>query len=325
MAEMSPLYLYYGEERFLIDQDLQRFRRYFSSGAAGAFDVREYDGRKASLAEIIDDAETPPFFAEKRLMIVDHAPWFKGDAEAAAPLAEYMESPADFTCLILVADEVDKRRKLFKAAGVKGKVRACEKLSRWDMAKYVGEAFKKQGKRIDPAAADLLLQLLPGDLAIVHGEIEKIITYLGEEKTAAADIVLRLVAKSQEATNFQLSDALGERDMGRLLPILREVLDNLSRDKQMALHGYIVNFFRLLLRAKGLKEKGREVSGKTLGIHDFRARKAAQAAEQYRMEELLQGLTLLLEMDYKVKSGQAVFEEIFYFTVLRIAAGPAPV
>ncbi len=319
MAEIKPLYLFYGAERFLIERDLKFFRRHFS--ADGGFGVQEMDGGKVSLAAVVDAARTPPFFAERALVIVDHAPWFKEESKDSAALLDYIENPADFTCLVFVADEVDKRRKLFKAMLANGKARAYEPPNRWEMARYVRELFQKQGKRIDNAGMDLLLSLLPEELAVVHSEAEKIITYLGADSAADAATVLRLVAKSQEATNFQLSDALGSRDLKTLTPILKEVISQLPRDKEMALHGYIANYLRLLLRAREMMAKGKAVNGKSLGVHDFRAKKAAEAAAHYTEAELIQGLRRLSDVDFRLKSGQATFGEDFFTALLAFAKG----
>lgn len=318
MSEIKPVYLFYGEERFLVEKDLAFFRRHFSA-SGDTFAIRDYDGHTAALADVLDDAETPPFFAPRQLLIVDHAPWFKGDAGDTGDLARYLDAPAEFTCLVFVADEVDKRRKLFKAVSANGKVRAYARLSRWELVKYVRDLCRRQGKRIGGAEAELLLHLLPEDLATVHGEVEKLITYLGDDEEISEDMILRLVAKSQAANNFQLSDALGERDLARLLPVLRDVLSHLARDKQMALHGYLVNFLRLLLRARALREQGQPVTGKSLGVHDFRAKKLAEAARHYEIGELTRGLSLLLDLDYKVKSGQVGFAEGLFETLTGIA------
>ena len=73
-----------------------------------------YEGKGMDINEIIGIADTMPFFAERRLVLIEDSGWFKGGA-GGEEMSAYMEHIPDTTCLVFVETEVDKRSKLFKA------------------------------------------------------------------------------------------------------------------------------------------------------------------------------------------------------------------
>ena len=76
--------------------------------------------RVLSYLEIIGLADTMPFFAEKRLILMEDSGFFKGGA-GADELTEYMGGIPESTCLVFVESEVDKRSRLYKAVkGISG-------------------------------------------------------------------------------------------------------------------------------------------------------------------------------------------------------------
>ena len=76
-----------------------------------------YEGKGVEIREVIDLAETLPFFAERRLIVFENTGLFKS---SGADLAEYIKTMPETTYFIFVEEEVDKRSKLYKA--VKAKV-----------------------------------------------------------------------------------------------------------------------------------------------------------------------------------------------------------
>ena len=76
--DIQPIYLFYGEEKFLLYKDVAFFRDYFAKEGVTA---EEFDGGKVSLSAVIASAAEMPLFGGTRLIIVDHAPWFSQKAK----------------------------------------------------------------------------------------------------------------------------------------------------------------------------------------------------------------------------------------------------
>ena len=105
-------YLLFGDEAFLKKSYKNRLKEAVTGG--DTMNYNYYEGKGINVPEILGMADTMPFFAEKRLILVEDSGFFKGGGEAES-LAEYLPNVPDTTCLLFVETEVDKRSKLYKA------------------------------------------------------------------------------------------------------------------------------------------------------------------------------------------------------------------
>ena len=113
MNKIKRAYLLYGEERYLIRQYRDKIKNALvSSDDTMNFSV--YEGADINQKEIIDLAETLPFFADRRLILIEDSGIFKKGGE---DLAEYLPTAPETTCFVFVENEVDKRSKIYKALG----------------------------------------------------------------------------------------------------------------------------------------------------------------------------------------------------------------
>ena len=117
-----------------------------------------YEGKDTNPKEVIDLSETLPFFADRRVILIENSGFFKGSCEE---LAEYMPQVPDTTLFLFVEEEVDKRSKMYKAVKKDGKIvefatQTEELLTRWILSR-----LKKEGKNITGSVMQLFLKLLP--------------------------------------------------------------------------------------------------------------------------------------------------------------------
>ncbi len=315
--EIKPIYLFYGEEKFLLKKDVAFFRDYFAKKGVTA---EEFDGSKDSLAAIIGAAAEVPLFGGKRLLIVDHAPWFGKDGGDAGDLLAYADAPNEDTCLVFIADRADKRLKTVKAIEKVGKVRQYETKKSYELPDYVRKYLRAQGKTISPRGLDLLLLLCSEDLGSISSELDKLILYVDERQRIEEADVAKIVSKTAEATSFLLSDAIGLRQKDKVKEYAEEILANTKPGEYALLFGYLVNYFRLLIRVKDLigAGSGEKAIAKELGIHEFRVKKAAVAQKEYSMEQLFTAMERMLDCDYKVKSGRWDYKDGLFITLLQI-------
>ena len=79
--EFKNIYLLTGEEEYL----KQQYKRRLQSALVPEDDTVNlncYEGKNISVQELIDQGETMPFFAERRLLLAEESGFFKG---ACAP------------------------------------------------------------------------------------------------------------------------------------------------------------------------------------------------------------------------------------------------
>ena len=111
--EFKKVYLLYGEERYLIKQYRDKLKKALIS-PDDTMNYSSFEGEDLNVKEIIDLAETLPFFADKRVILVEGSKLFKKGGDE---LGEYLADLPETTYFIFVEEEVDKRSKLFKAVG----------------------------------------------------------------------------------------------------------------------------------------------------------------------------------------------------------------
>lgn len=116
-GKFEQVYLLYGEEGYLKKQYKKRFIKAMIP-EGDTMNYAHYEGKNIPVKEVIDLAETMPFFAEKRLIVFENTGFFK--TAAGAELADYIKEMPETTYFIFVEEEVDKRNKLYKAVNTKG-------------------------------------------------------------------------------------------------------------------------------------------------------------------------------------------------------------
>ena len=115
---IKSCYLIYGEENYLKRQNRDKLKKALVP-EGDTMNFSSYEGKGVNGAEIIDLAETLPFFSERRVILLENTGFFKNSApeELVTYLAEIPES----TCLIFVEEETDKRSKMYKAVSKIGR------------------------------------------------------------------------------------------------------------------------------------------------------------------------------------------------------------
>ena len=84
----------------------------YTSQEGDTMNFTAFRGKDVNSGEVIDLAETMPFFADRRVILIEDSGLFKKGGEQ---LADYMKEPASSVCILFIESEVDKRSRLFKA------------------------------------------------------------------------------------------------------------------------------------------------------------------------------------------------------------------
>ena len=104
-----------------------------------------YEGKGISTAEVIDLAETMPFFAERRLIVIENSGFFKN---AAPELADYLKNLPETAYFLFVESEVDKRGKMYKAVKEKGRIVELSRQDEKTILYWIAGNVKKEGMKI---------------------------------------------------------------------------------------------------------------------------------------------------------------------------------
>jgi DNA polymerase-3 subunit delta len=167
---------------------------------------------------------------------------------------------AEENCLVLTAEAVDRRKKLFKTIASVGKILSFTKVKgearqQQALQEMADEVLKRAGKRLSPGAWSALGQKTGFDLRESIGAIGKLISYAGDKTQIEAEDVEAVVGRTKEDTIFDLTGALSARNLVFALRMLHELLDQ-GLHPQMIMT-MIVREIRFLFQAKLLIASGR--------------------------------------------------------------------
>ena len=168
-GQFKQVYLLYGEESYLKKQYKDRLSKAMLP-EGDTMNYAYYEGKGTDVRQVIDLAETLPFFAPRRLIVMEDTGFFKG---ASPELAEYIRSMPETTCFLFVESEVDKRGKLYKAVKEKGRIVEMTRKDGNTLQKWVLSMVKKEGRQITQSTVRDLLTKVWEDMENIHGEIEK--------------------------------------------------------------------------------------------------------------------------------------------------------
>jgi DNA polymerase-3 subunit delta len=216
---MADIYLVSGDEPLLVAEAADAIRA-AARGAGYADRTVFFIDRSFAWDELRHASRSLSLFAEKRLFEL-RMPSGKPDKGAQA-LAELAEQPAPDVVSLVITGKLDKK------AGDAPWVRAIEKHGVWLPIWPVDTAalpnwLRARAKLLDvdmePAAAQLIVDRVEGNLLAAKQELEKL-SLLANGEPISADLVLRSVGDSARYDVFQLAAAAAAGDGARALRVL---------------------------------------------------------------------------------------------------------
>ena len=351
-ANSAPLLLVCGDDDFTVKQ---KARAYFDQWSAelGGMDHEIVDATAGNSGEALnrigrlrEALNTLPFFGGAK------AVWFRdcnflGEdrTSASAAVTEELTQLADEmkafrwdgVRLLISGSKPDKRRSFYKTVEKLGSVESFNALSS-DDKDWAGKAesealrlFRAGNKDIaDNALAELVTRVGP-NLRALANEVEKLSLYIGARPEVLLADVQTMTTPQNLAKAFALGEALGERDLAKLLRVLDQELWEIRTgvDKKKSeiglLYGLISKVRALLmlreLRDQGLLKPARDYNSfkaqldrlpttslpddkrfNPLAGHPFVLFQAARQAENYTVPELIRAMDTLLGANVKLVS-----------------------
>ena len=303
-----PVYLLLGEERYELNRCVSALREYFEADAVAGLNEDDFHASEVSAKTVESAARTMPMMASRRwVMVRDVERWeAKGGSAAKADLdllGAYSESPAPECLLVITAAKLNARRRLVSQAKKAGFVVSCESPKKRDLPRWVVNAAKLRGHRIDAQTADLLVQVVGSELQALDGALERLSLYLGEAQPITEGKMAELLPMARPGTVWQLVDAVGQRDIAGALATLQRIYE--PQDRGLRLVGILAWSTRQLLRFEAARASGEPpaLAAKAAGVPPFKARELEQRLKVLPRDLLERWLVRLAELDQQLKGG----------------------
>lgn len=301
MADLLPAYLIVGADELKRDAAVRRLRSHVPADMAD-FNLDELDG--ASLEEpgqLISSAQTMPFCADFRLVIVN------GAGQLAKPVSEavvsYLADPNPQCVLCLVAEKLAKNTRLYKAVAKVGprSVIDCAPLKRWELPLYVVRLAQKRGLSMDNAAAQELVERVGESTVTLDNQIATLAQLVGDASRITPADVEANVAQIAEVSPWAFADAVCERNAPRAM----EMLNLMKAPSLVFLHSVLVGRLRELICAKSLDARG-AASGlaRELGRQSWQVKNHVRWSRAFGEEELVELLGQAAVCERALKGSQ---------------------
>jgi len=281
MAAAKPpsLALICGDDEFAVKQRARQIYLQWSEELGGLdhetieASVANSGDALTAIARLREALNTLPFFGSGKVVWLRDCN-FLGDERAASAQAvtETLNEVADelknfkwqTIRLLISAGKVDKRKTFFKTLDKIGSVEIFAALSADDKdwverAEVAARtAVRERKKEISEEALSELVSRVGPHPRQLDSEIEKLSLFTGDRNKIEFADVATISSRNKTARAFALGDALGDRDLPRLLKRLDEELWETKFDKDKSeiglLYGLISKVRALLLLKEMLRE-----------------------------------------------------------------------
>ena len=346
----GPLAFIHGDDDFAVSQRARQiYQKWCEEGDGEDNEIVEAHAVNAgealkALGRLNEAIETLPFFGGGKVV------WFKACnylsdgriakandvSEALADLATKLKTFDWAGVRMLISSaKADKRKTFYKMTSKAGYVEEFTALSVDDRdwqakaEQLIGSRLKSLKKRADYSTVNELAQFVGPDTRAIVSECDKLAAYVGEAAEITVNDVKSIVTQGKHAKAFALGDALGERNLTKLLKRLDEDLWAAKTDRKKSVIGLVAGlvskvrsllFARELLDARWVKPvrgfaqfksqienlpadafaEDRRIS--PLGLHPYVLFSATNQAQNYTREELVEAMYLLMHCNRKLVS-----------------------
>ena len=321
--EMGRLYIFHGEEVFLLQYYFDKIKKLLVDDLTESFNFHSLNHENFDLQSFVDAVENFPMMAEHTLVHVDEVDLFKLPEGERTKIGEVLSDIPDWCTVILTYETVawkpDKRlKKLWEVIDDNALIVEFAKQGQRELISWVSRHFLARGKRISNDLCAYLIDITDGTMTSLAGEISKITAYSGADEIKKSDIDA-VTEPVLDAVVFDMTNLMGE---GKYAPALTKLHTLLKMQQEpLSILGAVGSHLRRISTARTLLDNGRNAAelAKLCGLSDYAARKTMDAARRFRPEFCRKAAELVLETDYRIKTSFDEPERLLELLMLQLA------
>ena len=307
---LKSIYVFYGEELFLLENSLKKIRNLFGECIKG---INYIPIDETNIGEIISDIETPAFGYEKKLIIARNSGILKKEGKRKSAelgkirdrLTEYIEKNRKLIdeSVVFVEEDVDSKTNLYKMLDKVGTICHFEYQKPMQIEKRMKAICHAYKVNISDANLRYFIECCGTNMQELINEIRKLIEYAGENGTIQKEDIDSLCIKKLESVIFDLTDNLGKKETAKALQVLKNLLYAKEPIQKILITLY--NHFKKLYLTKIAVKTNKDIIT-TLNLkpnQTFLVNKYKMQAKYFEEKELKAVLQNLRDLDYHYKIG----------------------
>ena len=297
--KFEKIYFLHGEEPYFIDVLTKAIQDNALEESERDFNQSILYGKDAEVLSLISELKSYPMMAERRLVILKEAQYFK----AIEQLESYLENPANSTIFVICYKykTFDARKKTLKNALKNGVVFKSEKVKEYQLAEWIQQYIKTTGYELTSKACMLLIESLGNDLGRIVKELEKLAVLIEKGTIINENHIEENIGISKDYNVFELTNAVANKDNLKALKIVDYFDHNPKAADLVFVISNLFKFFSQIMRIHFLPNKSREAVARALGVHPFVAGELTNAKNKYDPRKIAANIALIHEYDLKSK------------------------
>jgi len=301
----KPIYLFYGEESFFIDELTNYIQQNVLTETEKAFNQDVVYGKDVTATNLIELSRAFPMMANYRVVILKEAQ----DLKDFKNLEPYVQNPVNSTILVLSfknTAKIDRRLKVFNLLSKNAVVFESKRLYENQVYPWIEKTLRENGLSIHTEALRLFYESIGADLSRLSNEIKKLVITQEKGKQISKEDIAFNIGINRDYNIFELQKAIGLKDKLKSY----QILDYFSKDPRanplFATVNRLFDYFTKIIKLHMLQDKSKQSVANAAGVHPYFAEEYLIAMKNYPMSKLIQIVSYLRETDMKLKGVGAV-------------------
>ncbi len=298
----APIYVIHGEEAYYTDELVKDFEALVPDEEKD-FNLYVLYATQIMPDAIVDACLRYPMMAERQVVIVKEMQ--ERNADYLNKLVEYAKRPNPQTVLVIVGrGETLTGAAFMKAvASSGGVVFNSPKLWESQIGQKIEEIAGESGLKVDPKAKSMLIDHCGTSLSKIVNEVRKLTLVLPKNAFITPQVVEKLIGVSKDYNNFELIDALANRDAAKCYTIVEYFRANPKKNSSIASCAQIFNFFASVLITQYTADKSDDGLAKALGLrpHSPQLSRIQRTMKMFNARQVINAISACRRHDARSK------------------------
>lgn len=296
---IKAFYLLFGKEDYLKHQYRDKLVKALAEPEDN-MNVSVFQGNGLNVQELLEIANTLPFFAPQRVIVVENSNLFKKTPDN---LEKQLEGLPESTHIIFVENEVDKRNRLYKWVGKNGYACELDTPDEKMLLSWIKGLCREEGKIMDDTAIFYFVEHMGTDMLLLRNELEKLCCYKLQEDTITVEDVQKVCVSQATSKMFAMLDAIGMHNQQQALSLYRDLLA--LKESPIGILRMLLRHFNILMQISALSAEGKnnKEMAAACAIPPFSVKKYAAQASKYTFEKLQNMVEMCQDTEQQIKSG----------------------